>query len=305
MKILMLGAGAIGGYYGARLLQAGADVTVQARRRATLVRGGLAVHSTLGDFAAAVRTVDAARIDGPYDAVVLACKGYDLAAALDDIAPAVGPETVVLPFLNGLGPYAQLDARFGRARVLGGVAYIAVQLDADGAVHHQGTGDTVLIGARDPAAQGGARALFDLFTAGPGTRGFASGIGQALWDKWAMLASGALVTCLMRGTIADILATVPGRTLIERAIAECSAVAAQAGYPIEGEGAARIARLLLDPVSLWMASMMRDIARGAHRIEGEEIIGDMARLAHRHGIDAPLLDAAHCHMQVYVGHQAA
>jgi 2-dehydropantoate 2-reductase len=301
MRILVLGAGAIGGYYGARLLQAGADVSfaVRPRRRAALARDGLVVHSMLGGFSAPVRSVDTRAIDGAYDAVLLACKGYDLVEAMDDIAPAIGPGSVVLPFLNGLGAYGLLDQRFGRARVLGGVAYIAAQVAADGSIEQLGTGDTVLVGARSSEAEGPARALFALLQAGPGTRVYAPDIVQALWDKWSMLSSGAVLTCLMRGTIGQILATAAGPALAQRAIAECEAVAAADGFPILGEGAARTRKLLLDPASGWMASMMRDIAQGATRIEHEAIIGDMARLAQRHGIDAPLLDAAYCHLALY------
>jgi 2-dehydropantoate 2-reductase len=304
MRILILGAGAIGGYYGARLLQAGADVSfaVRPRRREALARDGLVLHSSLGGFAAPVRTVDASTIDGHYDAIVLACKGYDLAAAIADIAPAVGPDSVVLPLLNGLGAYALLDARFGRERVLGGVAYIATQLDAGGAIRHQGSNDVLMVGARCSDGAGRAQALVELFKGGPGTRLLVADAGQALWDKWAMLASGALLTCLMRGSIGEILATTAGRALVERAIGECEAVAAAEGFPMRGEGAARTRTLLLDPASTWMASMMRDIASHAGRLEHEQIIGDLTRLARRHGIDTPLLDAAYCHLQVYVAH---
>jgi 2-dehydropantoate 2-reductase len=316
MRILVLGAGAIGGYYGARLVEAGADVTfaVRPRRRAILARDGLVVHSALGDFRRQVDTIDAKAIDGPYDAVLLACKGYDLMEAIDDFAPAIGGDSVVLPFLNGLGVYSLLDQRFGRARVLGGVAYIATQLDADGAIRHLGASDIVLVGARDAdsnadssadgKAAGAARALHALLQASQGTRTLAPDIVQALWDKWAMLATGAALTCLMRGTIAQIHATTWGAALVERAIGETEAVAAQDGYPIRGEGAARMRKLLLDPASGWMASMARDIAQGAPRIEHEEIVGDMLRLGRRHGIDMPLLDAAYCHLQAYAAQAA-
>ena len=308
MNILVLGAGAIGGYYGARLLQAGADVTfaVRPRRRERLARDGLVVHSAIGDVEQRVRTVDAAALDGPYDVVLLACKGYDLAEAMRDIAPAVGPDSVVLPFLNGVGVYGRLDERFGRARVLGGVAYIATQLAEDGSIRHMGTGDTVLLGARTPdgRAAEAARTLHDLFRAGAGVRVLAPDITQALWDKWAMLATGAALTCLMRGSIGQILATTAGQGVVERAIAESAAIAAADGYPIQGEGAARMRTLLLDPASTWMASMMRDIAQDIRRIEHEEIVGDMVRLGRRYGIDTPLLDAAYCHLQVYAGQAA-
>jgi 2-dehydropantoate 2-reductase len=306
MNILVLGAGAIGGYYGARPLQAGADVTfaVRPRRREALARDGLVVQSQLGDFRQSAKTVDARAIQGPYDAVLLACKGYDLTDAIKDIAPAIGPGSVILPFLNGLGVYGLLDRHFGRSRVLGGVAYIATQLDGDGVIRHLGSGDTVLVGARadDGNAIDAANGLCVLLQASQGTRTVSPDITQALWDKWAMLATGAAVTSLMRAEIAQIHATSAGAALVERGIGEAEAVAAADGYPIKGEGAVRIRKLLLDPSSTWMASLARDIAQHVPRIEHEQIIGDMVRLARRYGVDTPLLDAAYCHLQVYTAY---
>jgi len=137
MKILVLGAGAIGGYYGARLIEAGADVTFLVRpgRAARLAADGLVVRSELGEFPQPVRCVDDAGVrasDVAYDLVLLACKGYDLASAMEAIAPAIGPRTRILPFLNGVSVYERLDARFGRAHVMGGVSQIATMLDSDG-----------------------------------------------------------------------------------------------------------------------------------------------------------------------------
>lgn len=114
MRILMVGAGAIGGYYGARLLQAGAEVTFLVRpgRRAALASQGLSVRSELGDFDGPVNAISSDELKTPFDVIVLSCKAYDLDSAIQDIRPAVGPGSV-LPFLNGLAVYDQLDAEFG------------------------------------------------------------------------------------------------------------------------------------------------------------------------------------------------
>lgn len=308
MKILVLGAGAIGGYYGARLLQAGAEVNfaVRPRRREILQRNGLVVRSTLGDVRQAVQTIDASEIDGPHDVVLLACKGYDLAEAIEDILPAVGSNSVILPFLNGLGVYDVLDRHFGRDRVLGGVAYIATQMDSEGAIEHLAPADVVMLGARsdNKFAVDAAEALHALLRTSEGTRILSPDITQALWDKWAMLAAGAAMTCLLGANIAQIQTSTLGRPLIERAIAEVEAIASAQGHPIRGEGAERIRKLLLDPASQWKASMARDMAQAARRIEHEEIVGDMLRLGRRHGHDTPLLDAAYTLLQVYTNQQA-
>ncbi|HEY0202488.1 MAG TPA: 2-dehydropantoate 2-reductase [Burkholderiaceae bacterium] len=307
MKILVLGAGAIGGYYGARLLQASADVTFLVRpgRAALLAARGLVVHSELGGFHAPVRTVLAGQAGTGYDCVLLACKGYDLESAMDDIAPAVGLATTIVPFLNGLHAYERLDARFGAGRVLSGVAYIATMLEGDGAIRHFGVGDSVVIGARTEAGRQPAADLYALLSATPGTRTLATDIVQALWDKWVQLASGALMNCLMRGTLADILSTRDGQALMERAMAECGAVAAAEGHMVSAQTLTGMRARLLDAASPWAASMMRDIGQGMPRLEADDIVGDMAARAARHGIDAPLLRAAYCHLQVYERQAAA
>lgn len=301
MKILVVGAGAIGGYYGARLLQAGADVTflVRPQRAALLAANGLRVHSDLGDFNGPVATVSREDLKPVYDLIVLSCKSYDLDAAMHDIQPAVGLGTVILPFLNGLSVYDHLDARFGRDRVLGGIAYIAVMLDPQGGIRHVGANDVVVVGPRSEAGMPLAQHFHALIARSPGTRTLASDVPHALWNKWVMLASGALMNCLMRGTLGDILATKDGARLMKQAMAECRSVAAAEGIQLSADDVQRLEARLLDTQSTWAASMMRDIAQDAPRIEAHAIVGDMLVRAERHALEAPLIRTAFCHLEVY------
>ncbi|OWT80801.1 MULTISPECIES: 2-dehydropantoate 2-reductase [unclassified Achromobacter] len=316
MKILVVGAGAIGGYYGARLIQAGADVTflVRPKRAAALAERGLRVHSPLGDFSGQVRTITASALQPDYDLVLLSCKTYDLDAALDDIqgafgertptdgSRAAGPRTAapyILPFLNGLGVYDQLDARYGKDRIIGGASYIATMLDAQGDIRHLANTDVVIVGARSEAGATTAQAFHALITQSPGMRSLATDIEQALWNKWMMLACGALMNCLMRGTIGDILATQDGARLMHQAIAECLSVAQAEGHPLSREEVRKLEERLLDVNSKWAASMMRDISQDAPRLESAAIVGDLITRATRHGIDVPLIRASYCHLQVY------
>jgi 2-dehydropantoate 2-reductase len=305
MKILVLGAGAIGGYYGARLIEAGADVTflVRPKRVQALVANGLVVHSPLGDFRSQVSTVLEHDVRPEYDLIFLACKAYDIESAMHAIAPAMRESTGILPFLNGLAAYERLDSRFGKEHVLGGVAYIATTLEATGAIRHDGMGDVVISGARSDAMLGTADAFHALIATTPGARHLSTNITQSLWDKWVMIASGALMTCLMRGTVADILATRDGRALMSRAMAECRAVARAAGHELAPELVRSMEARLLDETSTWAASMMRDIARGVSRLEADDIVGDMVTRAVSSGIDVPLARAAYCHLQVYEAQQ--
>ncbi|MDB5806116.1 MAG: 2-dehydropantoate 2-reductase [Betaproteobacteria bacterium] len=306
MKILVLGAGAIGGYYGARLLQAGADVTflVRQKRKAHLDAHGLTLESEVGGFSEKVATVTSENLAPGYDLVLLACKTYDLEGAMNAIAPALDENTRILPFLNGLSTYDRLDARFGAARVLGGVAYIATMLKADGGIAHYGKVDRVIIGHRAPQAEATARAVHKLLAKTSGVREFSANVAQALWDKWVMITAGSLMCCLMRGTVREILATRDGGQLMSQAMDECAAVARASGYELAPAVFQAMQGRLLDAGSTWAASMMRDIGQGMPRLEADDVVGDMALRAAHFGLGAPLTRTAYCHLQVYGGQHA-
>lgn len=301
MNILIVGAGAIGGYFGARLLQAGGDVTflVRPRRAAALASNGLRVHSDLGAFDGTVKTVLREDLKPIYDLILLSCKAYDLEASINDLLPAVGTHTAILPFLNGMSVYDQLDQRFGRDRVLGGVAYIAVTLDQQGEIHHMGKADVVVVGPRSRASISSAESFHALISTSKGSRVLSKDVSHALWNKWVMLASGALMTCLMRGSLREILATRDGQSLMKQAMLESQSVASAEGQALLPEEVHRIEERLLDSKSAWAASMMRDISQNATRLEAQAIVGDLIDRAERYGLDVPLTRAAYCHLQVY------
>jgi 2-dehydropantoate 2-reductase len=301
MKILVLGAGAIGGYYGARLIQAGVDVTflVRPARASALAQTGLRIASELGDFAEKVKTKTSVQSADHFDAVIVACKAYDLDAAIDAIRPAVKGNTVILPFLNGLAAYDKLDAAFAREHVLGGVAVLAVSLKQDGSVFHSGTDDTILIGARDKAAEPVAQALSNLFKQSRGNRSYSDNVDQALWNKWVFIACGAAITSLMRGSIGAISKTSGGEALIKQLMDECLAVASHEGFALNESTMQGLASRLLDKRSTWSASMARDIEQNVPRIESDDIVGDMIVRAEKHHIDVPILRIAYTHLQVY------
>jgi 2-dehydropantoate 2-reductase len=306
MNILVLGAGAMGSYYGARLIQAGASVSFLLRSgRARQVRSeGLRVASELAPFAAPVKVVEAGEATPHADLVLLTCKAYDLPDAVRAITPAVGPDTAILPLLNGLAPYALLDATFGRERVLGGVAYIAVALQDDGSTRQLGSAEKLIVGARTSRFAALATQLSTMLLRSAGQGVASPAIEQALWNKWVMLCAGAAVTCLLRANVGQILATSTGQTVIEAALDECLAVARAEGFALNEEALAGVRGLLLNPASGWMASMARDIAAGSQRLEADAIVGDMLTRSARHGLAAPILSAAYASLQCYL-HQAA
>lgn len=302
MRILVLGAGAIGGFYGAQLLKAGAQVTflVRPARQARLQAQGLRVTADAEVLhEGPVRTLTEAGQGGEYDAILLTCKGYDLDTAMEAIAPAVGPGTHILPMLNGLSAYDRLDARFGRERILGGVAYVATMLRPDGSITQFGRLDRVIIGPRTSTAEPSARKLHAVFAATAGVREYDADVEQALWDKWVGIAAAAAMCCLMRGNVGEIVRTADGASLMRQAIEECLQVAAAAGRPMAQAGRDALFARLLDPASSWAASMMRDIAQGADRLEADDIVGDLVLRGQQLGIAMPMMRSAYCHLQVY------
>ena len=136
MKILIVGAGAVGGYFGGRLAQAGRDVTflVRPARAKQLSQDGLRIISPHGDVVITPKLVSADEIDTPYDVVLLSVKAYALEAAMNDFAAAVGPETMIFPVLNGLRHVELLAKRFGEHAVIGGVCLVAAEIDGEGRI---------------------------------------------------------------------------------------------------------------------------------------------------------------------------
>ena len=303
MRILILGAGAVGGYFGGRLVQAGADVTflVRAQRAQQLERTGLVIKSPLGDAQMAVRTVLQDKVKPDYDMVILSCKAYDLDASIAAVGGAVGPDTLILPLLNGMAHLARLEQAFGGARVLGGTCYIASTLAANGTIHQLAQFQGVRCGLRadNPGRAAGLLQELGQAYARVSVKCSAStNIEQDMWEKFVMLASLAAVTCLMRASIGEILTAEDGEALIREALDACIAAAGAAGHAPAAKSVQQTQSMLLEHGSALTASMLRDIEAGGP-IEADHIVGDMLRQARAAGADARVLAAAYCHLQAY------
>jgi 2-dehydropantoate 2-reductase len=306
MRVLVVGAGAIGGYFGGRLLAAGRDVTflVRAGRAAQLARDGLAIESPDGDLHLATPPhVLAADLRGAYDLVVLSCKAYDLDAAMNDLAAAVGAETTILPLLNGMRHLEALDARFGAERVLGGQCAIAATLDPTGRIVHLNRMHLLGFGERDGRRSARVAAIAELMQ-GAGFEAQASEtILRDMWEKFVFLASLAGITSLMRAPVGDIVSG-GGRDLAIMLAESCRRVAAAAGYPPRDDFFSFVKTTLTTPGSPATASVFRDIERG-HVIEADHIIGDMLRRHERiAGADDTLLRTVYVHLKTYEARRA-
>jgi 2-dehydropantoate 2-reductase len=306
MRLLVVGAGSTGGYFGGRLAQAGRDVTflVRPQRAAQLAANGLEIVSPHGGFTLTPKTLSASSIDGHYDAILLAVKAYSLEAALEDFAPAVGPRTMILPVLNGMRHADVLTARFGGDSVLGGVCRIAAHLDSQGRVVQIAKFHDLAYGEMSGAPSHRLEEL-DAFMQNAGFNAkLSSAIGREMWEKWAMLATLGGVTCLMRGSVGEIAAASGGNGFINQFLDEVAGVVAAVGIPPAEEALAKIRSVLTAQGSALTSSMYRDLQDGS-AIEADQIIGDLLVRARKADIPAPLLALAYTHLLIYQNRRAA
>jgi 2-dehydropantoate 2-reductase len=301
MRILVLGAGGIGGYFGARIQSTGGDVTflVRPARAINLIANGLHVSSALGDVHVVPRVVTS--IEDPsqtFDIIILSCKAYDLNSALESISSAIGTNSVVLPLLNGVAHLDTLDTRFGRERVLGGVAQIAVTLAPSGEIRHLNRMHRLTIGSRCTPVPKQVYLMADLLSTTSIGFSLSDHIEQDMWDKFIFLTTLAGATCTMRANLGEILSTVAGEAFIVGLLDECESVALANHRTPNHEQLLIYRNQLTKRGSSLTASMLRDIERGGPT-EADHIIGDMVYRANSCGIGVPLLKLAYSHLQAY------
>ena len=211
MRLLVVGAGSTGGYVGGRLAEKGRDVTflVRPARAAQLSEQGLRITSPHGNVTLQPKLLTAGQITAPFDAVLLTVKGFQLESAMADIAPAIGPETMILPFLNGMRHMEVLSRRFTPHNVPGCVLKIMTVLEDDGRIVQLTPMIDLAYGELDGTTTPRMRQLDEFMQgANVGAR-LSPNIHREMWEKWVLLASLGAITCLMRGTIGEIEA-VPG-----------------------------------------------------------------------------------------------
>ncbi|HKO71321.1 MAG TPA: 2-dehydropantoate 2-reductase [Bradyrhizobium sp.] len=306
MRVLVVGAGAIGGYFGGRMLQAGRDVTflVRAKRAAELASAGLVIKSPNGDVTLKnPPTVQADRLNGKFDVILLSCKAFDLDDAMKSFAPAVGPQTAIIPMLNGMRHLDMLDQKFGRERVLGGLCGIAVTLDEHRQVVQLHPMQSLTFGERDGKLSDRVRAIADVMASGNFNTVASEQIIHDMWEKWVFLASLAASTSLMRAAVGHILAAPNGKDFMQGMLDECSAVAAAEGYPPRAPFLERSRGMLLTEGSQLTASMYRDIKSGAP-VEADHVIGDLMMRGDASKVPVPKLRIAYTHLKAYENQRA-
>jgi 2-dehydropantoate 2-reductase len=300
MSILIVGAGATGGYFGARLVQAGRDVTflVRERRAAVLRERGLRIVGPAGAEVIEPRLATAGHLEGVADVVLVTVKAAGLDAVIDEIGPAVGPGTAIVPVLNGMRHMGVLNSAFGSSRVLGGVALLATQLDDNGDIRQLNDLASLRVGAQDGQRTQAVEQTLKLLSDAGFSVGASDHIVAEMWYKWAFIAAAAAVTCLLRGTVGEIVAVDGGDQVVRAIVEETGSIARGAGYPIPDSEVRQTLATLTAPGSPFAPSMYRDLRQG-RPVETETILGDLIAEGHKAGLHTPLLDAATVGLRVY------
>lgn len=305
MRYLVVGAGALGGYFGGRLIEAGHDVTFLLRlgRAKALQASGLVVKSRFGDLALpAPPSVLADGIASTFDVVIVGCKAYDLADTIISFAPAVGPATAILPLLNGMRHVDELAECFGRERVLGGLCLISATLDAAGTVQHLNDLHTLVFGELDGTASARVEAIERDFATTKFDGRSSAQILLEMWEKWVFIASAAGITCLMRATVGDIVAG-GGAGFALVLIDECRAIATANGFEPRAASLERARGALTAAGSPISASMLKDIERGGP-VEADHVLGDLIAHAKSEPSGVSPLRVAYAHLKAYEARRA-
>jgi 2-dehydropantoate 2-reductase len=300
MRYLVVGAGALGGYFGARLLEAGCDVTFLLRpgRAAALEKTGLVVRSRFGDLSlAAPPFVLADTIASPYEVVIVACKAYDLAETMESFAPAVSSATAILPLLNGMRHLDALQARFEPTQVLGGLCLISATLDDAGAIHHLNDIHSLVFGELGGTTSARVAAIQTDFSKARFEGRSSTHILQEMWEKWVFIASAAGITCLMRASIGDIVSA-GAADLSAALLEECRGIASANGFEPRGPSIDRARSMLTAAGSPITASMLKDIERGG-RVEADHVLGDLIARSMSPMPLTSLLRISYSHLKAY------
>jgi 2-dehydropantoate 2-reductase len=291
LRIAVFGSGAVGGYFGGRLAQAGEDVQFIARGEhlAAIREYGLRVSSIEGDFLVRpTRVTDDPSALGPIDVVLLGVKAWQVPQAAEAMRPLVGERTFVVPLQNGIEAPEQLAAVFGASRVLGGLCRILAYVESFGHIRHAGVAPYIAFGELGASSSTRAEALRQTFSRARGvTAEVVSDIGAAMWSKFVFIAALSGVGALTRAPIGVIRSQPESRRLLEQALEEIYAVAVANHIALPADTVEKTLAFIDNLPPDGTASMQRDIIQGRPS-ELEAQVGAVLRLGERQGIAAPL-----------------
>ena len=298
MKILILGAGAIGGFFGAHLMKSGANITflVREKRKDELKKSGINIFSINGELKVNPKLLDKNLSGQHFDVIILTNKSYDLIESIREIKPYVN-KTVIIPLLNGMAHYEILDKEFGKEKIFGGTAYISTAMNNYGAIQQITSRASIKFGPRTQKYINIANDFYEICKETEFECDFSDHIELDLWRKYVLIGATAASTVLFQKTLGEISATTYGKSLITKIHEECRNIVLSKGYDIGIEAKNYNLKLITDKGSLLKASMLRDFESGK-KTECEHILGYLIELAKRNNVQCDLIKAAHTRIQV-------
>ncbi len=298
MKILILGAGAIGGFFGAHLMKSGANVSflVREKRKDELKKSGINIFSINGELKVNPKLLDKNLSGQHFDVIILTNKSYDLIESIREIKPYVN-KTVIIPLLNGMAHYEILDKEFGKEKIFGGTAYISTAMNNYGSIQQITSRASIKFAPRTQKNVNIANEFYEICKETEFECDFSDHIELDLWRKYVLIGATAASTVLFQKPLGEISATTYGKSLIIEIHEECKKIVLSNGYDIGIEATNYNLKLITDKGSLLKASMLRDFESGK-KTECEHILGYLIELAERNNLQCDLIKAAHTRIQV-------
>ncbi|MBJ8080680.1 2-dehydropantoate 2-reductase [Bacillus cereus group sp. N14] len=300
MRILVLGAGGVGGFFGGRLVEKGEDVTflVRSKRKQQLEERGLVIRSVNGDFSFQPKLITKEDRTSPFDVILFSTKAYHLNEAIQDLKPFVGENTVIIPLLNGIAHVSLLQKEFGEEKVIGGLCFIETTLNDQGEIVQTSAANRLLFGEMKFQDSERIQHIAKAFAGTKSSFVLSENITQDMWHKYLFITVMSGVTTLMRAPIGPIRESEGGRDFIQNLFEECVQIMRYIGAPIK-EDIDQEHMKTIDKISYDMkSSMQRDMEKGSS-IEGKYIQGYLLDVAEQFSMEAPLLGAVYQNLKVY------
>ena len=300
MKILVLGAGAVGGYFGGRMAEAGMDVTflVREKRQKKLEKSGLIIKSPKGDFVTSPKLVNIDNVESIYDVILFTNKAYDLDEILQSTFP-VKDGSIIIPLLNGYSHMEQLRNKFPNARLFGGIAHIFSTLSEEGEIHHFNDIHSLTFGHLNNADETDGRRFFDSCSSANFSIKYSDDIIVDLWHKWVLITTVAGATTLFNATIGEIASTEHGIAFITDLHDECINIAKSEKIKVNDDDLAQQRRFLSDKKSTWSSSMRRDMVNKS-KIECDHIFLELIKIADKNNVICPSLKTVMINGEIYM-----
>ncbi|HDR4439090.1 TPA: 2-dehydropantoate 2-reductase [Bacillus cereus] len=300
MRILVLGAGGVGGFFGGRLVEKGEDVTflVRSKRKKQLEERGLVIRSVNGDFSFQPKLITKEDRTAPFDVILFSTKAYHLNEAIQDLKPFVGESTVIIPLLNGIAHLSLLQKEFGEEKVIGGLCFIETTLNDEGEIVQTSAVNRLVFGEMKSQHAEKIKHISKAFAGTKSSFVLSENITQDMWHKYLFITVMSGVTTLMRAPIGPIRESEGGHDFIRNLFEECVQIMRCIGAPVKDDITEEHMKTI-DKISYDMkSSMQRDMEKGSS-IEGTHLQGYLLDVAKQFSIEAPLLGVVYQNLKVY------